>query len=178
MSQEQLDQKSRKWQALQAKRFSDRKKKTAFVDTGKQQLPPEHLRKVIRDHGDMSNRKFRQDKRVHLGALKVSIRTLQIYGVEDRRRSRGTFEELTRSHCVVCAACRTQAVGEHADALGASSRSTSHLPHYWCHHFRQRGSQGRATCLSRSMVNNVVINEEGEEGSKAFQANEIPSFRR
>ncbi|GAA5932751.1 U4/U6-U5 snRNP complex subunit PRP8 [Sporobolomyces koalae] len=70
MSQEQLEQKSRKWQALQAKRFSDRKKKTAFVDTGKQQLPPEHLRKVIRDHGDMSNRKFRQDKRVHLGALK------------------------------------------------------------------------------------------------------------
>ncbi|GAA5963418.1 hypothetical protein JCM21900_000442 [Sporobolomyces salmonicolor] len=70
MSQEQLEAKSRKWQALQAKRFSDRKRKTAFVDTGKQQLPPEHLRKVIRDHGDMSNRKFRQDKRVHLGALK------------------------------------------------------------------------------------------------------------
>ena len=33
-------------------------------------LPPEHVRKIIKDHGDMSNRKFRNDKRVHLGALK------------------------------------------------------------------------------------------------------------
>ena len=30
----------------------------------------EHVRKVIRDHGDMSSRKFRHDKRVYLGALK------------------------------------------------------------------------------------------------------------
>ena len=35
-----------------------------------QELPPEHIRKIIKDHGDMSNRKFRNDKRVHLGALK------------------------------------------------------------------------------------------------------------
>jgi hypothetical protein len=33
-------------------------------------MPPEHLRKIIRDHGDMSSRKFRHDKRVYLGALK------------------------------------------------------------------------------------------------------------
>jgi hypothetical protein len=33
-------------------------------------MPPEHVRKVIRDHGDMSSRKFRHDKRVYLGALK------------------------------------------------------------------------------------------------------------
>jgi pre-mRNA-processing factor 8 len=33
-------------------------------------MPPEHVRKIIKDHGDMSNRKFRNDKRVHLGALK------------------------------------------------------------------------------------------------------------
>lgn len=30
----------------------------------------EHVRKVVRDHGDMSSRKFRHDKRVYLGALK------------------------------------------------------------------------------------------------------------
>ncbi|KAI5981401.1 NUC069, PrP8 N-terminal domain-containing protein [Pisolithus albus] len=36
----------------------------------RQDLPPEHVRKIIKDHGDMSNRKFRNDKRVHLGALK------------------------------------------------------------------------------------------------------------
>lgn len=38
--------------------------------TNGQDLPPEHIRKIIKDHGDMSNRKFRNDKRVHLGALK------------------------------------------------------------------------------------------------------------
>ena len=33
-------------------------------------MPPEHVRKIIRDHGDMSAKKFRHDKRVYLGALK------------------------------------------------------------------------------------------------------------
>jgi hypothetical protein len=33
-------------------------------------LPPEHVRKIIKDHGDMTSRKFRHDKRVYLGALK------------------------------------------------------------------------------------------------------------
>jgi hypothetical protein len=33
-------------------------------------MPPEHVRKIIADHGDMSNRKFRNDKHVYLGALK------------------------------------------------------------------------------------------------------------
>lgn len=33
-------------------------------------MPAEHVRKIIKDHGDMSSRKFRHDKRVYLGALK------------------------------------------------------------------------------------------------------------
>lgn len=33
-------------------------------------MPPEHLRKLIKDHGDMSSRKFASDKRAYLGALK------------------------------------------------------------------------------------------------------------
>ena len=33
-------------------------------------MPPEHVRKILKDHGDMSSRKFRSDKRVYLGALK------------------------------------------------------------------------------------------------------------
>lgn len=74
MSQEALDAKARKWMSMQARRFGNRKK--GYVDTGKQSLPPEHLRKIIKDHGDMSNRKFRQDKRVHLGALKVLARRI------------------------------------------------------------------------------------------------------
>lgn len=68
--QAQIEAKSRKWQQMQSRRFGDRKGKSAFVDTGKQDMPPEHVRKIIKDHGDMSNRKFKADKRVHLGALK------------------------------------------------------------------------------------------------------------
>ena len=46
------------------------KRKFGFVDAQKEDMPPEHLRKIIRDHGDMSSRKYRHDKRVYLGALK------------------------------------------------------------------------------------------------------------
>ena len=69
MSQESLDAKARKWVSLQSKRFGSARK-TAIIDTGKQDMPPELLRTIVKQHGDMSNRKFRTDKRVHLGALK------------------------------------------------------------------------------------------------------------
>ena len=35
------------------------KRKFGFVDAQKEDMPPEHLRKIIRDHGDMSSRKYR-----------------------------------------------------------------------------------------------------------------------
>ncbi|EMD31666.1 hypothetical protein CERSUDRAFT_69164 [Gelatoporia subvermispora B] len=54
---------------MQKKRYGE-KRKGGFVDMGKQDLPSEHARKIIKDRGDMSNRKFRGDKRAHLGALK------------------------------------------------------------------------------------------------------------
>ena len=38
--------------------------------TGERGDAAEHVRKIIKDHGDMSSRKFRHDKRVYLGALK------------------------------------------------------------------------------------------------------------
>lgn len=57
---------ARKWQLLQAKRYSE-KRKFGFVEAQKEDMPPEHVRKIIRDHGDMTHRKFRNDKRVYLG---------------------------------------------------------------------------------------------------------------
>ncbi len=69
LSEEKLHEKARKWQQLQAKRYSE-KRKFGFVDAQKEDMPPEHIRKIIRDHGDMSSRKYRHDKRVYLGALK------------------------------------------------------------------------------------------------------------
>ena len=64
-----MQEKARKWQQLQSKRYAE-KRKFGFVDAQKEDMPPEHLRKIIRDHGDMSSRKYRHDKRVYLGALK------------------------------------------------------------------------------------------------------------
>ena len=66
-----MDDKARRWQILNAQRFSE-KRKFAGVSTylEKPDMPGEHLRKIIKDHGDMSSRKFRHDKRVYLGALK------------------------------------------------------------------------------------------------------------
>eukprot|EP00041_Stephanoeca_diplocostata_P037416 m.1416831 g.1416831 ORF g.1416831 m.1416831 type:complete len:2325 (-) comp25031_c0_seq1:164-7138(-) len=68
-SESELEEKARKWQRIQSRRYAE-KRKFGFVDTQKEDLPAQHVRKIIADHGDMSNRKFRHDKRVYLGALK------------------------------------------------------------------------------------------------------------
>lgn len=69
ITEDKLLEKSLKWQQLQSKRFAE-KRKFGFVDAQKEEMPPEHIRKIIRDHGDMTSRKYRHDKRVYLGALK------------------------------------------------------------------------------------------------------------
>ncbi|KAJ2888662.1 Pre-mRNA-processing-splicing factor 8, partial [Coemansia asiatica] len=69
LSQAELERKAQEWRKLNAKRY-DTKRRMGFAEQEKSDMPPEHLRKIIKDHGDMSARKFRQDKRVYLGALK------------------------------------------------------------------------------------------------------------
>lgn len=64
--EEKLLEKERRWKAMQSKRYAERRK-FGFVEAPKEDMPPEHLRKIVRDHGDMTNRKFRNDKRVYLG---------------------------------------------------------------------------------------------------------------
>ncbi|CAJ2664774.1 unnamed protein product [Trifolium pratense] len=64
-----LEEKARKWQKMNSKRYSDNRK-FGFVEPQKEDMPPEHIRKIIKDHGDVSSKKFRHDKRVYLGALK------------------------------------------------------------------------------------------------------------
>ncbi|EAL70007.1 pre-mRNA processing factor 8 [Dictyostelium discoideum AX4] len=64
-----LEEKAKKWIQLNNKKYSE-KRKFGAVEIRKEDMPPEHLRKIIKDHGDMSNRRFRDDKRVYLGALK------------------------------------------------------------------------------------------------------------
>jgi pre-mRNA-processing factor 8 len=62
-------QKKKEWLRHQRQRFGE-KRKAGFVETQKADLPPEHLRKVFRDIGDVSQKKFTSDKRSYLGALK------------------------------------------------------------------------------------------------------------
>jgi len=62
-------QRASKWTKANEARYT-KKRKFGAVQTNKEIMPPEHLRKIVRDHGDMSSKKFRHDKRVYLGALK------------------------------------------------------------------------------------------------------------
>ena len=72
---EKLDEaliiRSRKWQQRRMKKFNQVEKKT-IVNMQTIEMPVEHLRKIVKDHGDLSSRKFRNDKRVYLGALKYA----------------------------------------------------------------------------------------------------------
>ncbi|KAL7751467.1 Pre-mRNA-processing-splicing factor 8 [Sorochytrium milnesiophthora] len=64
-----LAEKARKWQLMHSSRFGE-KRKFGMSLPQKEDMPPEHLRKIMKDHGDMSSRKFRNDKRIYLGSLK------------------------------------------------------------------------------------------------------------
>ncbi|GES84299.1 pre-mRNA-processing-splicing factor 8 [Rhizophagus clarus] len=68
-SVEKIEEKARKWQQMQSKRYGE-KRKFGFIEHEKADMPPEHIRKIIKDHGDMSSKKYRHDKRIYLGALK------------------------------------------------------------------------------------------------------------
>jgi pre-mRNA-processing factor 8 len=62
-------QKKKEWLRHQRNRFGE-KRKGGFVETQKADMPPEHLRKIVKDIGDVSQKKFSSDKRSYLGALK------------------------------------------------------------------------------------------------------------
>ncbi|KAL4925585.1 U4/U6-U5 snRNP complex subunit PRP8 [Aspergillus undulatus] len=62
-------QKKTEWLRTQRNRFGE-KRKGGFVESQKADMPPEHLRKIIRDIGDVSQKKFTNEKRSYLGALK------------------------------------------------------------------------------------------------------------
>ena len=74
-SEPSLDEKARRWAKLQSKRYSHRKRFTSNssgLQVQKDLLPPEHIRKILQDHGDMTAKRYQQDKRIYLGALKYA----------------------------------------------------------------------------------------------------------
>lgn len=60
---------ARLWKQISSKKYGD-KRKFGYAESKKEEMPPEHVRKLIKDHGDMTHKKFKADKRVYLGALK------------------------------------------------------------------------------------------------------------
>ncbi|TPX14374.1 uncharacterized protein E0L32_005570 [Thyridium curvatum] len=64
-----FEQKKKEWLRSQRTRFGE-KRKGGFVETQKADMPPEHLRKIVKDIGDVSQKKYTSDKRSYLGALK------------------------------------------------------------------------------------------------------------
>ena len=63
-----LEAKAARWRKLNSTRYTTTKR--FGVSTQKDDMPPEHLRKIMKDHGDMSSKRYKNDKRVYLGALK------------------------------------------------------------------------------------------------------------
>lgn len=61
--------KKKEWLRSRKNRFGE-KRKGGAIETQKADMPPEHLRKIVKDIGDVSQKKFSSDKRSYLGALK------------------------------------------------------------------------------------------------------------
>ncbi|QPG77068.1 hypothetical protein FOA43_004466 [Brettanomyces nanus] len=78
MADESLQRRKRQWLQLQKKRFVSSSSKGFRGSKGshggishlRMEMPPEHLRKIINDQADLSSRRFTQEKRAVLGALK------------------------------------------------------------------------------------------------------------
>ncbi|KAJ6244791.1 intein-containing pre-mRNA-processing-splicing factor 8 precursor [Anaeramoeba flamelloides] len=64
-----LEEKSRRWRTMTKQKYHP-KKRVGYQPPEKLEVPPEDLRKIVRDRGDMRSNKFNSDKRVYLGALK------------------------------------------------------------------------------------------------------------
>lgn len=65
-----LSEKAKRWRRICSRRFKKPNRAQRQKHEFKEEIPPEVIRKIIKDHGDMSGKKFKHDKRVYLGALK------------------------------------------------------------------------------------------------------------
>ncbi|KAG7817278.1 hypothetical protein KL928_004013 [Ogataea angusta] len=69
--EKELETRARSWLQLQKRRYRESNLKShGVVQTRKIEMPKEHLRKILNDQGDLSSKKFSQEKRSILGSLK------------------------------------------------------------------------------------------------------------
>ncbi|KAI3402314.2 PRP8 [Candida oxycetoniae] len=75
LTNEELLVRKRRWIQLQKTRFKSKSKgvtttATKSIQPRKLEMPPQHLRKIMIDHADISSQRVTSDKRSHLGSLK------------------------------------------------------------------------------------------------------------
>ncbi|PHT94284.1 hypothetical protein T459_02166 [Capsicum annuum] len=77
----QLKEKARKWMQLNSNRYSD-KRKFGFVETQKEDMPPEHVRKIIRFVTVASGAASGKYLQYELGGPRISVQTAYRVEVE------------------------------------------------------------------------------------------------
>lgn len=99
LTQEQIQKKARKWKQSQTKKYSEKRKLGGGggIDGGKADLPPEHIRKIIKDHGDMSSRKVSFDLG-YLARLIVVAELLCIVDFSSVMTNESTWELSSMCH--------------------------------------------------------------------------------
>lgn len=115
-------------------------------------MAPEYLRKIMKDHGDMSSRKFRHDKRVYLGALKYMPHAIMKL-LENMPQPWLQVHFFTRSFLPPPPLSSLRLLSLLLTVLGELGSCT--LPHYRCHHLRQRCPEGHRAGLHRAVGNDV-----------------------
>ncbi|RLV89289.1 Pre-mRNA-splicing factor 8 [Spathaspora sp. JA1] len=67
----ELDSRKRQWLQVQKSRFKPTTRTSGgIIQPQKPEMPPQHLRKIMLDHGDLTTKRIASDKRSHLGSLK------------------------------------------------------------------------------------------------------------
>ena len=69
-NEDEVQRRAAKWKKLNAKRYAERRKFGANTTSQKEDMPAASVRAIVKQRGDMTNKKFNSDRRVYLGALK------------------------------------------------------------------------------------------------------------
>ena len=67
---EELDRNASRWKKMNAKRHEEKKRYGAVAGNDKEEMSASSIRQAVKVHGDMTNKRFKNEKRVFLGALR------------------------------------------------------------------------------------------------------------
>ena len=135
---------ARKWQQLNSKRYGE-KRRFGYTQTQKEEMPPEHVRKIIRvsvasrlgSDGCSDWNVRRRYLRGHEGACSKVVCACAGPRRHDLAQVPARQARVPWG-AQVCAARGVQAAGEHAHAVAAGQAGQGAVPHHWRHQLRGR----------------------------------------